>query len=83
MTSKIVTTTEKGQITLPKPWRQQFDTDTFLLIQNSKQIVIKPLYIDDIESEEIIFDADRDNNGKGISPDQMLKMLKKIKNEQN
>jgi hypothetical protein len=28
---------------------------------------------------EVIFDAERDNSGKGIPVDEMIKMLKKIK----
>lgn len=30
--------------------------------------------------EIIIFDAKRDNNGKGVSPDEIIKILKRIKN---
>jgi hypothetical protein len=29
--------------------------------------------------EEVIFDAERDNSGKGIPVDEMIKTLKKIK----
>ena len=29
-------------------------------------------------SEKLLFDADRDNDGKGVSPDHVLKTLKKI-----
>lgn len=32
------------------------------------------------EPEKIIFDAEKDNKGKGISVDEMIKTLKKIKN---
>ena len=79
MTSKIIKSTTKGQITLPKQWRGQFNTDNFLLLINQHQIIVKPVKIDTVE-EEVIFDADRDNAGKGITPDAMIKMLKKIKN---
>lgn len=75
MTSKVVKSTTKGQITLPKSWRSQFDTDNFVLEIDQEHIVIRPLQI-----EEVVFDADRDNEGKGISPEEMIKMLKKIKN---
>ena len=27
--------------------------------------------------EKVIFDADRDNNGEGVSPDEIIRMLKK------
>lgn len=43
------------------------------------QITIKPIHLNDLESEEeVIFDADRDNKGKGITPDEMIRLLKKI-----
>lgn len=81
MTSKIVKSTSKGQITIPKIWRDQFSTENFLLEIDNKYILIKPIRIEDIEEEEILFDAERDNKGKGVSPDEMIKMLKKIQNE--
>ncbi len=80
--TKVVKSTSKGQITLPKTWRSQFKTDYFLMEPNMECIVIRPLNIDlKKEKEEVIFDADRDNKGKGVSVDQMIQMLKKIKNE--
>jgi hypothetical protein len=33
-----------------------------------------------MSTEEILFDADRDTNGKGITPDYMIHLLKKIHN---
>ncbi|MFA5947705.1 MAG: hypothetical protein WC806_01910 [Candidatus Gracilibacteria bacterium] len=80
MPTKLAKSTSKGQITLPKEWRDQFKTENFIMEFDPKQIVIKPIQINELASEEIIFDADIDNNGKGISPDEMIKMLKKIKN---
>jgi len=81
MTSKIIKSTERGQITLPKQWRSQFNTDNFLLKIVSNKIIITPVTINDLENEEIIFDADRDNKGKGIGLNEMLEMLKQIDNE--
>lgn len=31
-----------------------------------------------IPAEEIIFDADRDNGGKGVSPDEIIKILRAV-----
>ena len=76
MTTKFAKSTSKGQITLPKEWRGQFNTDNYIMMIHSKQIVIKPLDLDEIAEEEVIFDADRDNKGKGIPIDEMIKMLK-------
>lgn len=83
MASKVVRSTSKGQITLPMSWRAQFKTDNYLLRMNKKQIVVKPVYIEGFEvgelEEEVLFDADKDNNGKGVSVDEMIKLLKKTK----
>lgn len=79
MNSKIIKSTEKGQITLPKAWRNQFPTDSFLLKMDVHQITIKPVHLNDLEAdEEVMFDADRDNKGRGVTPDEMIKLLKKI-----
>lgn len=82
MASKVVKSTSKGQITLPMQWRAQFNTDNYLLKMDEKQIVIKPAYIEKFEVgelEEVVFDAQEDNGGKGISVDEMIKLLKKTK----
>lgn len=76
MPIKITKCTEKGQITLPKKWREQFDTDSFVVDFDDKQLMVRPVEIAKI-NEEIIFDAQRDNGGKGIPIDEMIKMLKK------
>lgn len=79
MNCKVVKATSKGQITLPKSWRKKFYTDNFMLEINSNNILVKPIKIQELE-EEVIFDAELDNNGEGISPEKMIEMLKKIKN---
>lgn len=81
MTAKVIKSTPRGQITLPKTWREQFRTDNFLLQIHGKQIIIQPVHIDQLEEEEIIFDADRDNDGKGVTPDEIIRLLKKLQNE--
>lgn len=82
MASKIVQSTSKGQITLPMNWRAKFKTNNYLLNIEKQQITVKPIYIEEFEVgelEDVVFDADRDNNGKGVPVDEMIKMLKKIK----
>lgn len=79
MPTKIAKCTEKGQITLPKKWRELFDTDDFIIDFDDKQLTVKPIEMSKL-SEEIVFDADRDNGGKGISLDEMIKLLKKSRN---
>ena len=81
MTFKIVKTTSKGQITLPQVWRNKFKTDDFLIRVESHAVIITPVDIKNIEQEEVIFDAERDNRGKGVTPEKMIKLLKKIRHE--
>lgn len=50
----------------------------FYIINMTAKVVVKPLDMKVIK-EEILFDAERDNEGKGVSVDEMIKMLKKIK----
>ena len=81
MTTKILKATSKGQITLPKKWRDRFDTENFKAEIAENQIVIKPIKLSDDEQWETIFDADRDNNGEGVPVNELIKILKKIANE--
>mgnify|MGYP001588471798 CR=1 FL=1 len=81
MTAKVVKSTSKGQITLPNEWRKKFQTKNFILEVEDKILTVKPINLDMLRAEEVIFDAERDNDGKGISLDAMIKVLKKIRNE--
>lgn len=79
MSSRVIKSTSQGQITLPKSWREKFKTDNFILQIEFNQIVIKPVRIEEMETEEeILFDVERDNKGKGVSPDEIIRLLKKI-----
>lgn len=77
MSSKIIKGTSKGQITLPMEWRKKFNTDTYVLSFDSKRVVIKPIDLKALEDEEVLFDAVRDNGGKGVPVDEMIKLLNK------
>jgi bifunctional DNA-binding transcriptional regulator/antitoxin component of YhaV-PrlF toxin-antitoxin module len=77
MTSRVIKSTERGQITLPKSWRDNFDTDSFIVEMHNNKLIVMPIDLSKKMEEEVIFDADRDNEGKGISPDQIIKALKK------
>ena len=80
LTSKIVKSTPRGQITLPKQWRGLFSTDHYLVKMDGSKLIIMPLRLDMASTEEeVLFDADRDNGGKGVSPDDMIRILKKIR----
>ena len=74
----IEKTTTKGQITLPKFWRDLFETQHFLILPEENQLVIRPLILDDDSGYATVFNAERDNKGKGISAKKILKILKEV-----
>lgn len=75
----IVKATTKGQITIPIAWRRRFNTDRFLISIKNNHLEIKPLDLDKInkEQEYTVFDAIRDNKGKGLKAKDLLNTLKK------
>lgn len=81
MTSRIQKSTPRGQITLPKKWRDRLGTDTYVLELYPNKLIIVPFQLDKAMKEEILFDADRDNNGRGISSKEMIRLIHKINNE--
>jgi len=76
----ITKATTKGQITLPAAWRRNFATDRFFIKQKADSLEIRPLFFDDLKpaKEYTVFDAIRDNHGKGIKAKDLIKILKKI-----
>jgi len=74
----IQKTTSKGQITLPKAWRGQFKTAHFALKWQEDHLTIKPVDIEQITNETVVFSAERDNQGQGLPAKELLKILKKI-----
>ncbi len=79
MTHKVLRSTPRGQITLPKQWRKNFSTDNFLVEMHDDKLVITPLHVSAAAMEEVLFDADRDNDGKGVPVEDMITLLKKIR----
>jgi len=65
----------KGQVTLPSKWRDKIGTDTVLLEEKDNTLVVRPAEV--IVGEEVLFDAVRDNKGKGIPIDDLAKALEK------
>lgn len=74
---KIQRVTSKGQITLPSVWRKEFGTDQVVVTAKGGKIEIAPVRRVK-ETEYTVFDAIRDNKGKGISAKDLLKMLNKV-----
>lgn len=76
---KIQKITSKGQITLPVLWRNKFKTEQILLKVKDDLIEISPARLEPAKfSEYTVFDAIRDNKGKGLKAGDLLKILKKI-----
>lgn len=76
---KIQKVTSRGQITLPVDWRRKTNTDIITLRTKGNLIEISPLQSEHGKnSEYTVFDAIRDNKGKGIKAVDLLKILNKI-----
>jgi bifunctional DNA-binding transcriptional regulator/antitoxin component of YhaV-PrlF toxin-antitoxin module len=75
----IVKSTSKGQITLPAKWRRNFSTNNFVIQEKGDSLEIKPLILESTKEVEeyTVFDAIRDNEGKGIKAKDLLKIIKK------
>ena len=74
---RIQKITSKGQITLPIAWRRFTEADTITVTTVGDQINIAPARLQRV-SEYTVFDAIRDNNGKGIKATDLVKLLRKI-----
>lgn len=74
---KIQKVTSKGQITLPVAWRKQFDSTQVLVTMTGNKVEISPVRINK-ETEYTVFDAIRDNKGKGIKAKDLVRILDEI-----
>jgi bifunctional DNA-binding transcriptional regulator/antitoxin component of YhaV-PrlF toxin-antitoxin module len=78
---KILKATSKGQITLPANWRKNFSTDFFSVVKKGNNVLeIRPISFDKIEKKEeyTVFDAIRDNKGKGIKASDLVNILNEL-----
>lgn len=75
----ITKITSKGQITLPAKWRRNFPTNQYIIEEKKDRLEIKPLILEELykKNEYTVFDAIRDNKGKGIKAKDLIKILKK------
>ena len=77
---KIQRVTSKGQITLPIAWRRKMGNATAITVaMKDDSLIITPLRTEDDRDDEwvTLFDAVRDNKGKGIPVDDMIAVIKK------
>lgn len=77
---KIQKITSRGQVTLPIAWRRKVKTDTIRLRTEGENIEIAPVQLGKTRctDEYTVFDAIRDNRGKGLRASDLIKVLKKI-----
>ena len=77
---KIQRVTSKGQITLPISWRRKMGNRSTIVVRTKGDVLeITPLRTEDERDEEwvTLFDAVRDNNGKGMPVEEMIAALEK------
>ncbi|MCR4331041.1 MAG: AbrB/MazE/SpoVT family DNA-binding domain-containing protein [Patescibacteria group bacterium] len=74
---KIQRVTSKGQITLPAAWRKEFAGDQVMVMTAGDKVEISPVRLVR-DNEYTVFDAIRDNKGKGIKVKDLAKILRKI-----
>lgn len=80
ITEKIQRVTSKGQITLPISWRRNMgNVNTIIVRTKGDTLEISPLRTEDGRDEEwvTLFDAIRDNKGKGIPAQELIAALEK------
>ena len=78
---KIQRVTERGQITLPASWRRKAGVGACIIVKEKGGILeISPLHTEDQRDEQwvTIFDAMRDNSGKGIPAKEFAEMIRRI-----
>ena len=76
---KVQKVTSQGQVTLPIEWRRKFNTDQVILRHKGDKIEIEAFDLSKRgeSSEYTVFDAIRDNKGKGIKAQDLLSILSK------
>ncbi|MDO8664124.1 MAG: hypothetical protein Q7K44_01020 [Candidatus Liptonbacteria bacterium] len=75
---KIQKVTSRGQITLPVSWRKSTGASTITLAIKGEHIQIAPARLQRENEYTTVFDAIRDNKGKGLKAADLVKVLKKI-----
>ncbi len=74
--NRIAKVTSKGQITLPAKWRERLNTEHVIIEVKGDNLEIKPARIE--TNEFTVFDAIRDNKGKGLKANDLVNILDTI-----
>lgn len=68
---KILTATSRGQVTLPKAWRDKMNTSNFIATVDGEKLIIRPLKK---TLEDIVEDSwEEYKNGKVVTHEEMIK----------
>ena len=76
--------TSKGQITLPSSWRKAVGTRNVVVRARGRVLTVHPARLEEAEdgtSWTVLFDKDRDNNGKGVPAEEFVRILRKHKKQ--
>ena len=68
----------KGQVTLPAAWRKAIKTDLISVSITDDKLEIRPARLHE-DGEYTVFDAIRDNKGKGLKVEDLVKIIDSIK----
>jgi len=74
MKTAIQKISSKGQVTLPISWRRLVNTDTITVTTKGDVLEIRPAKLENAD-EYTVFDALRDNKGKGLKLGDLQKIL--------
>lgn len=80
LNARIQNITSKGQITLPVVWRRKTEARQIILRVKGDILEIAPAEIPvrKGQKEYTVFDALRDNKGKGLKASDLLTLLQKM-----
>jgi bifunctional DNA-binding transcriptional regulator/antitoxin component of YhaV-PrlF toxin-antitoxin module len=67
--------TSKGQVTLPASWRARTGSETVVFVERDSVLEVHPAEI--VTGEDVLFDAVRDADGKGLPVTDLVRELKK------
>ena len=80
--ARIQNITSKGQITLPVVWRRKTEARQIILRVKGDMLEIAPAALsvrrERKEKEYTVFDALRDNKGRGLKASDLLTLLEKM-----
>lgn len=72
--NKILQATSRGQITLPKNWREKFDTNYFQAVVEEDSITIKPIYQEKSFKEKVEDAWQQYRDGHILDQDELKRM---------